>query len=64
MRRHWEMCDAVGADLASKPKDRLHEHKDVPEGLTMEAFFEYANVDAPQHCFKENLAVPWLDQVL
>lgn len=46
------------------PKDRLHEYEDVPEGLTMEAFFEYANVDAPQHCFKENLAVPWLDKVL
>lgn len=30
----------------------------------MEEFFVYANVDAPNHCFKENLAVPWLDAVL
>ncbi|MBT3605525.1 MAG: hypothetical protein HOE48_13320 [Candidatus Latescibacteria bacterium] len=44
--------------------DRLHEYADVPEGLTMEEFFVYANVDAPNHCFKENLAVPWLDAVL
>ena len=36
----------------------------VPEGLTMDEFFVYANVDAPNHCFKENLAVPWLDAVL
>ncbi|MDP6039542.1 MAG: alpha/beta hydrolase family protein [Candidatus Latescibacteria bacterium] len=44
--------------------DRLHEDETVPEGLTMAEFFEYANVDAPNHCFKENLAVPWLCEVL
>lgn len=46
------------------PLWQLHEYETVPEGLTMEAFFEYANVDAPNHCFKENLAVPWLCEIL
>lgn len=46
------------------PEDRLHDYEAVPQGLAMQEFFEYANVDAPNHCFKENLAVPWLCEVL
>ncbi|MBS3763870.1 MAG: hypothetical protein KGZ25_11280, partial [Planctomycetes bacterium] len=29
-----------------------------------EEYFEYANVDVPHHCFKENVVVPWLTNIL
>ena len=46
------------------PEQRPYDDVDMPEGLSMEEYFEYANVDAPMHCFKENVAVPWLSEVL
>lgn len=38
--------------------------RDFPAGLSQEQFLHCANVDAPNHYFKEHLAVPWLKQVL
>jgi len=35
----------------------------LPEGLTREDFFEYANVDVSSHYFKEDVAVPWLKNI-
>ncbi len=46
------------------PADRLHEGEPLPEGITMEEYFEYANVDVDQHAFKREVAVPWLARVL
>ena len=46
------------------PEDRKYDYRAIPEGLTPDQWFEYANVDAPNHCFKENIAVPWLRDVL
>ncbi len=46
------------------PDLRPYDDVELPEGLTMEEYFDYANVDVPQHCFKENVAVPWLSRVL
>jgi hypothetical protein len=48
------------ATLDLRPYDEV----DLPEGLTMEEYFEYANVDVPEHSFKPNVAVPWLRRVL
>lgn len=36
----------------------------IPEGLDMEEYFKYVNVDAPNHYFKSEVAVPWLKNVL
>ena len=36
------------------------DNETMPEGLALEEYFEYANVDAPNHYFKDDLAVPWL----
>ncbi|HAA77502.1 TPA: hypothetical protein DCE37_20510 [Candidatus Latescibacteria bacterium] len=40
------------------------DYADFPEGLTQDEWFAYVNVDAPNHCFKGNVAVPWLKQVM
>jgi hypothetical protein len=37
-----------------------HDGKPIPEGLDIDGWFEYANVDAPRHFFKGYLAVPFL----
>lgn len=42
-----------------RPKDTAP----LPEGITMEEYFEYANVDAPQHRFRPERALPWLAKV-
>lgn len=44
-------------------KDRLTEGS-IPEGLSKEEFFKFANVDAPNHYFKSEIAVPWLKEAL
>ncbi len=41
-----------------------HAGEEIPEGLTQADWFEYANVDAPQHYFKGDAAVPWLVEIL
>mgnify|MGYP000868951556 FL=1 len=46
------------------PELRPLDDQPVPEGLSMEEYFPYANIDAPAHCFKGNIAVPWLVEVL
>jgi len=45
------------------PKDRLHEYEKLPDDLTMAEYFEYANIDAANHFFKEYHAIPWLDRI-
>ena len=46
------------------PDKRPYDDVDLPEGLTVQEYFRYANVDAPMHHFKGNVAVPWLANVL
>ncbi len=36
----------------------------LPEGVNREAYFDLTNVDAPNHCFKENLIIPWVKKIL
>lgn len=42
---------------------RPHDTDPLPEGVTMDEYFEYANVDAPNHRFRPDRAVPWLAKV-
>lgn len=48
------------ADPGSRPYDDVP----LPEGLTPEEYLEYANVDVPNHCFKGEVAAPWLVEKL
>jgi dienelactone hydrolase len=45
------------------PENRPYDHIDLPDGLGGEDYFPYANVDVPNHYFKEDLAVPWLKSI-
>lgn len=45
------------------PDLRPHDEGPIPEGITMDEYFEYANVDAQYHCFRPARAVPWLAKV-
>ena len=42
------------------PGSRTHDHKPVPEGLSREEWFACVNVDAVNHNFKGNVAIPRL----
>lgn len=46
------------------PDLRPLDHQDMPEGLSLEEYLRYVNVDPPGHWFKENVVVPWLSRVL
>jgi hypothetical protein len=48
----------------ANPEDRPHDDDPLYEGMSMEEYFAYANVNPAQHCFKEKVAVPWLSEVL
>ncbi len=70
---HFEFPDLLGAadrfNLVYYPKyampdKRPLDDKELPDGLSMEEYFPYANIDAPMHYFKGNVAVPWLRKVL
>jgi hypothetical protein len=43
---------------------RIYDDQPIPEGLSQEEYFQYANVDVAEHRFHPELAVPWLTQVL
>lgn len=45
------------------PKNRLHDYEFIPEGLDMDEYFQYVNVDVPNHYFKSEVAVPWLKNI-
>lgn len=46
------------------PEKRLYDNKPLPDGIDAQTYFEYANVDPPDHYFKDRLAVPWLSSIL
>jgi len=70
IRRAWEMLGAADNfevhyyPRFADPADRPHEGEPMPEGISMEEYFEYANIDVVNHAFKHEVAVPWLAQVL
>ncbi len=45
------------------PELRPHDDEELPEGLTMEEYFLYANVDPSKHRFRPERAIPWLARV-
>jgi len=70
VRQAWTTCGAESNFSVSyypkydTPDKRKHDDHELFQGMTMEEYLEYANVDVPQHCFKENVAAPWLSRVL
>jgi len=46
------------------PAKRPFDRQPIPTGIDDETYLQYANVDVPNHCFKETLAVPWLKRIL
>jgi hypothetical protein len=50
-------------DKYENPEKRLHEYEDIPSDITMDEYYEYANIDVENHYFKENHAIPWLNKV-
>ena len=45
-------------------ESRHYDDRPIPEGLTREEYFLYANVDAANHRFHPEHIVPWLTEVL
>ena len=70
IRRAYELLGAADRfQVVYYPKyatadKRPLDDKELPEGLSMEEYFPYANIDAPMHHFKGKVAVPWLTKVL
>ena len=70
IRRAYKLLGAVDKMAVAyypkyaTPDKRPYDDVDLPEGLTVQEYFRYANVDAPMHHFKGNVAVPWLANVL
>ncbi len=69
IRQAYELMDAENklkvyyyAKYAT-PAQRAFDDKEMPEGVTMDEYFQYANVDAPEHRFRPERAVPWLAKV-
>lgn len=46
------------------PADRHYDHLPIPEGITREEYFNYANVVPAHHYFKKHICVPWLTEKL
>jgi hypothetical protein len=58
-----DAADQVTVEYYKKyatPELRPFDTAPMPEGLTMDEYFQYANVDAKFHCFRPTRAVPWL----
>lgn len=46
------------------PNNRLHEYELLPNNISLETYYEYANIDVNNHFFKEYHAIPWVNQIL
>jgi dienelactone hydrolase len=66
IRNAYELWNAPGAmqvfyyDKFADPASRRFDRAEMPVGITMEEYFEYAYVDVPMHQFHPQHAVPWL----
>lgn len=45
------------------PELRPFENKPMPEGISLQEYFQYANVDPSMHRFRGERAVPWLAEL-
>lgn len=48
----------------SDPAARVTDGKPLPYGLTMDEYLTACNVDVPNHYFKGEVAIPWLEHRL
>ncbi|MDD4869097.1 MAG: alpha/beta hydrolase family protein [Kiritimatiellae bacterium] len=69
IHRAYELMGAADAmqlfhyDKYSDPKSRTLDSAELPVGISGEQYFRYAYVDAAEHRFRPNRAVPWLAKV-
>ncbi|MGI5820378.1 MAG: alpha/beta hydrolase family protein [Armatimonadota bacterium] len=60
-----ERFEVVYYPKYADPSERPNDGSPLPEGLAPQEYLaEWANVDVPAHCFKPDIAVPWLAEVL
>ncbi len=70
MERAYQIMDAQdNIAVFHYPKyrnreNRLYDYEYIPEGLDNDKYYQYVNVDVPNHYFKADVAVPWLKKVL
>ena len=69
VRRAYELSgNPDGAEMQHYPKFADQKSRNaaqtLPEGLTRDEYFALVNVDPPNHYFKEELVLPWLDRIL
>lgn len=51
-------------DQYDTPEKRSLDQTPIPEGITMEEYFPYVNVDPAYHVFRPHRAIPWLKKIL
>ena len=44
--------------------DKRNPNTTLPEGLTRDEYFNLVNVDPPNHYFKTDLVMPWLERIV
>lgn len=69
VRRAYEVSGSPdGVEVHHYPKYASPEARNpassLPEGLDRDTFYKLVNVDGPNHYFKEELVLPWLDRIL
>lgn len=66
----YALCDAQGKyeylhyPEFQDPANRAYDHLPIPEGITNEEYFRYANVVPEHHFYKSELCVPWMAKAL
>lgn len=46
------------------PSNRKFDHVRIPEGITNEEYFRYANVVPEHHYYKTEICIPWMEKAL
>ena len=46
------------------PANRKFDHVRIPEGITNEEYFRYANVVPEHHYYKTEICIPWMEKAL
>lgn len=69
VRRAYEISgNPDGVEIHHYPKyanpENRKDVKSLPEGLDRTEYFDAVNVDGPNHYFKDELVLPWLDKII
>lgn len=71
LKTAWQKYDAEHAlTILQQPKFRdpanrqFDDQRELPEGLTMQAWMDVANVEPANHFFHDDIAIPWMKKQL